>query len=130
MARFQKKQGIYKALYSRMALIIFGCFVVFLFSKVIDLWGKDRKVTEEKKQEESQVSTLEKKQATLDTEISDLKTDRGKEEVIRDKYRVVKDGEDLVVIPEEKKADSNLASAGSKASGFWNFLKEWFGNSK
>ncbi len=127
MARFQKKQGLYKALYSRMALIIFFCFVIFLFFKVVDLWGKDREVTENKRQVENLVHTLEEKQIILETDIAALKTERGQEETIRDKFRVVKDGEELIVIPEEKKEDDSDPSSKKKLSAMGQFFKEWFG---
>ena len=75
------------------------------------------------------VSFLQSKEQNLQANIDDLKTERGVEEVIRDKFRVVKEGEDIIVIPDASMADTNefVATASpKKQNGFLRFLKEWF----
>ncbi len=130
MARFQKNKKILKVFYSRIGLIILAFFVVYMFSTVIGLYKKDREVVKNKKEVRTALGILEDKKSHLEEEIGALKTDRGKEEAIREKFRVVKEGENLIVIPEEEfiapvHLEASAANA-SESTGFWGFMKEWF----
>jgi cell division protein FtsB len=116
-------------LHSKGFLVFFGLMCIFFSTKVYDLYRKDRAISREKNDVANQVATLQSKEQNLQANIDDLKTERGVEEVIRDKFRVVKEGEDIIVIPDASMADTNefVATASpKKQNGFLRFLKEWF----
>jgi len=60
----------------------------------------------------------------LSNDISKIGTDEGKEEIIREKYPVVKPNEKMITIVDD---NSNPQPEESKVShGFWNWIKKTF----
>lgn len=124
MKNFQKNGEKKYFMQSKVFLIFLGIVIlVFFFSmfsfvdKMIDT-QKNKDIIKEK------ITELEKSKQTFNSEISKLKTEEGIEENIREKFGVVKEGENMMMVVEdknpptvEKKADFN---------GFFSFLKNWF----
>jgi hypothetical protein len=67
-------------------------FCYFLFSgyKIIDLIKKDAETAHNKDLVLDQINSLRERETSLNSDISKLGTDEGKEEIIRDKYQVAK----------------------------------------
>ncbi len=104
MAQFQNKN--YKKrdfLYSRPALIALGVLIIFFAYKLYALIGKSIEARHNKSAVLQQIETLHNRETELSTDISKLKTPEGIEEVIREKFRVVKEGEGVVMIVDEDK---------------------------
>lgn len=56
-----------------------------------------------------------------------LSTERGKEEVIREKFNVVKNGEGVVVLPGDGEEMGNQkAESVENKKNFWQYFKEFF----
>ncbi len=71
-------------------------------------------------------ATVERHDAISD-DLHTLSTDRGKEEIIREKFNVVKEGEGVVVLPNTGAAQEEAAAVKPKEKkGFWQFLKAIF----
>lgn len=131
------KQGQYKTrlqmiIYSRPFLVVFFLLIIIFLVKVFELYQKDRIVTKEKNTVMNEAQALQAKAESLRTDIESLSTERGIEQAIRDKFRVVKEGESIVVIPDQNSASSRKANEQyieeqQYSSGFKQFLKEWFG---
>lgn len=77
---------------------------------------------ENKKIVENQITTLEQQKQKLTSDINNLNTDQGKEEIFRENFGLAKQGEGEIVI-----LDNNTPSPSpAPSSGFWGFLKNLF----
>ncbi len=122
MMKFKKSN--YKFWHSPLALIILFCLLVFFGYKIIDLVKKDVETRQQKNLALDQKDIQEKKEASLLEEIAKLNTDEGKEEVLREKYPVVKQGEKMVTIVNE--GNNNSSTTQNTGHGFWNWIKGIF----
>lgn len=114
--------------WSLIIIILLFIFIIFLGYNVISLFEKERETSSKKELILSEISNLEKRQASFTEDISRLNTDDGKEEIIREKYQVAKSGEKMVIIVEEEnKNESSLEVKESKKS-FFDFIKKIFNN--
>jgi cell division protein FtsB len=124
MMKFKKSN--YRFWHSPLALIILFCLLVFFGYKIIDLVKKDIETREQKNLALDAKDNQEKREASLLEEIAKLNTDEGKEEILREKYPVVKEGEKMVTIVNEGINDSS-ATTQKTSHGFWNWIKGIFG---
>jgi cell division protein FtsB len=73
-------------------LLIWGCIVV------VRIYFKYHEAVVFRNQSQSDLAELKIKESELNTKIANLSTDRGIEAEVRDRYRVVKPGEQLVIV--------------------------------
>lgn len=85
--------------------------------------GKMQITTENRKIAENKVTELEKEKEKLSTDISKLKTENGVEESIREKFPVAKEGENVIVIVDDK---TPPAVPKQESGGFFSFLRNFF----
>ena len=69
---------------------------------------------------------VQKHESDLEKNISALSTERGKEEEIRDRYRVVKQGEQMILIVNNDKEQEIKTE--SEAPGFFQRIGIWVGS--
>ncbi|NVO04118.1 MAG: septum formation initiator family protein [Bacteroidetes bacterium] len=119
------KSNDYKFWHSPVALILLFCVLVFFGYKIIDLIKKERETSHEKEIILDKIDSLNKKEVDLNKNIARLETDEGKEEIIREKYPVVKDGEKMVTIVEDE-VDKKVLDNKKEEHGFWNWIKGIF----
>ncbi|MES2315728.1 MAG: septum formation initiator family protein [Patescibacteria group bacterium] len=126
MANFQASKNKRKwkeALNSRPVLaFLFLILLVFAWS-VFGFWGKMRETSKNKQIAENKIADLQAQKESLTSEIDKLKTNTGVEESIRDKFGLVKDGEGLIIIVDDK--DKPEANQAASTGGFWSFLTGW-----
>ena len=123
MRNFQQKRGLRNIIYSRPVLVFLGILVIFFAWGVVGFMGKMEITRENRKIAENTIAELEDKKEKLSSDISKLKTEDGVEESIRDKFGLVKEGENMIVVVEDK----NLPVVEDVPSkGFFTFLKNWF----
>jgi|SRR3989344_4221496 len=123
MRNFQQKRGLRNIIYSRPVLVFLGILVIFFAWGVVSFMGKMEITRENRKIAENTIAELEDKKEKLSSDISKLKTEDGVEESIRDKFGLVKEGENMIVVVEDK----NLPVVEDVPSkGFFTFLKNWF----
>jgi cell division protein FtsB len=79
---------------------------------------KNRKIVEDK------IIELEKSKTELSSEINKLKTEKGIEEVIRENYGVAKEGENMIMITDDK--NSTAIQPKTDEESFFSFLKNLF----
>jgi cell division protein FtsB len=123
MKNFQEKKGLKVILQSRPVLAILGIVSLVFAWNVINLVGKMEETTQNKKIAEGKITELQKEKNNLLTEIGKLNTDSGREEDIREKFGLVKEGEGLVVVVDDQ---NNIAPAPVSKSGVLEFLKRIF----
>lgn len=78
---------------------------------------KNKKIAEEK------ITTLTSQEQKLTSDINNLNTDQGKEEVFRENFGLAKQGESEIVILDNNTPPSPPPSF---SSGFFGFLKNLF----
>jgi len=79
--------------------------------------GKNKKIAEDK------VAQLEEQKEKLTSDTNSLQTDEGKEKFFRENLGLAKEGEDLIVVVEDKNKE---APESTDSGGFWGFFKNWF----
>ena len=102
MYKFQKRNKINKIVYS-WPLIILALFLFFWMGKnVFNVYQGERLSQKNRAGAEAVYQALEEKHESMNAEIQLLKTEKGIEREIRDKFRVVKEGEQLAIIINSK----------------------------
>jgi cell division protein FtsB len=100
---------------------------------IIMIWGgitavsafeKDREAKKLRDQYARDLAQLESKHAELDQKINTLSTVRGMESEVRNRYRVVKPGEQLVVVVDNR--DDSLEKK-LQAETFWGKVRNFVG---
>jgi cell division protein FtsB len=129
MKRFQQKQAYKKLLYS--PVVISGLLVICILVTIaaIGMYQKSREARANKLQAQAEYNALMAQEANLESGISKLETTEGIEENLREKYRVGKEGEHLVVITTDagnkKIAEEQLAEMAKES--WWMKVKGFFG---
>ncbi len=126
MVEFNRKKSQKRFLYSPLALVVL-CLILLVVLKA--LWGvqtKERLSSEYLEREQGELSRAEHRKKELAQAVEYLKTDRGVESEIRSKFRVVKEGESVVVIVGDEAPASTSVST-TTPTGFWKKVVGWFG---
>ena len=124
MVNFKKSN--YKFWHSPIALVVLFCILVFSGYRIIDLIKKDVETNHKKELILDQINSLRQREASLNDSISKLTTDEGKEEIIREKYQVAKEGEKMVTIVDEDIPTNPAPQPEVVSHGFWGFIKKIF----
>jgi len=123
MRNFQEKRGIRHIMQSRLILVFLGVIILVFAWSVIQLVSKAEETAKNKNIAEDKIAELQKGKEKLSSDIAKFQTEKGIEENIREKFGLAKEGENMIVIiedknlPEKEKIESN---------GFFSFLKNWF----
>jgi cell division protein FtsB len=121
---FQQKRKIRNIMYSKVMLIIL-LLLAFILSK--GAWGIFIKALSSRsslKEIKKEYTDLETRKQILSDNITELNTEEGREEEIRSKYSVSKNGEVNIVIIDKNTTSTNDVS--SSNSDFWSKFLEWF----
>ncbi len=120
MKNFQEKRRFRAILESRPVLalllimtLVFAWSVMGIVSKAVEA-SKNKKIAEDK------IAELQKNQEKLSADIQNLQTDKGKEAAVREKFGLVKDGEGIIVVVQDKNQPETTAP---KQNGFFSFFK-------
>lgn len=124
MAEFAKDKKVNKLIYSRAALLLVIVVVLMLGLSVISVFQKRQEAHTKAQSAENEYNTLLDRRAHTEAEIKRLQTDTGVEQAIRDKYRAVKDGEELVVVVD--KTDQANALKATQNVSFFTRIVNWF----
>lgn len=107
-------------------LILVG-LLVLVVAAVFGVWGayqKQRESATLRTEAEVHLADLSKRQTRLNSDIANLQTDRGREEVLREQYALAAKGERLIVIvdpptPVPIQATSTIFDKLKKAFWWW-----------
>ncbi len=123
----KRKRNNYKFWHSPTALIVFFLIFILFGYNIIGLIKKENETSHKKELILDQIDSLKKRESSLSSDITKLNTVEGKEEIIRDKYQVAKEGEKMVVIVDEDNKGSEVSQGERVSHGFWNWVKNLFG---
>jgi len=122
----KRKNNNYMFWHSPLALVLL-LFVLFFFGyKIIDLIKKERETSHKKEVILDQINDLKQRETSLSEDISRINTEEGKEEIIREKYQVAKEGEKMVIIVDDSSIQGSISSQKEENHGFWNWFKHVF----
>ncbi len=111
-------------LYSKPVLVILGLILLIFTYNLFGLLGKMRETIRNKRGAEDKFMELTANKEKLDHDISKLNTTEGVEENIREKFGLVKEGEGVVIIVEDKKEEKLEMKANT--GGILHFFKNLF----
>jgi len=124
MLEFQEKRKLKSFLYSRIMLIVLFILIIFAFNAVWNVYKKQMVTRNNLAKTSTNLAGLQAREKMLSSVIERLKTESGTEAEIREKYGLVKPGEEVIVIV-DKDSDSNFKDT-PPPTGFWQKILEWF----
>ncbi len=125
MRNFQKKTIWRDIMQSKPVLGILAILILIFAWSVLGFWNKMEDTIRNKKVAEGKVSELQDQKLKLSADINSLKTDEGKEKIFRENYGLSKDGEDMIVVVEDKNKPLEPLKKPSFFSSLM-FWKKWF----
>ncbi|MCK4918360.1 MAG: hypothetical protein KAS02_01060 [Candidatus Pacebacteria bacterium] len=130
MSYFNKKQkNISQMFYSWPAILILLFISLFLAKGVFNSYQEKSRSKINRVESEFIYNELKETESSILSEIESLKTEKGIEIELRDKFRLVKDGEQMaVIINTEEAVNYEMGDSYDKNifSKFINFLKDKF----
>jgi cell division protein FtsB len=123
MLEFQEKRKLKKFLYSRVTLIILLIFIILLLKEVIEVYQKQSLTVDNLSKTAVTLEGLRARERMLTSEVERLKTEEGKEIEIREKYGLVRPGEEVItVVDRSGQTDSGGPSV---EKSFWQKIINW-----
>ena len=120
---FRKKQKINKFLYSRVFLLIFFIITAFFVYTVVSIAPKVIETKKNKNMVKAEFENFTNQEEKLKLETERTQSKEGIEENLREKFRVAKEGEGLIIISDEEIKEV-VKYEGKK--GFLYFFKNLF----
>lgn len=127
MLEFQQKRRLRRILYSKVTLVLLFALLLLFGRSTFSLWEKQREAERGLSAMEGERAALELKGKSLAARIAALKTERGIEEAIREKFKVAKEGEGVVVVIDPKEKEDTIGEANSFFT-WWKSIRGFFGD--
>lgn len=117
--------------FQRSPLFIFGLFflAVILAIPTAKVYLKSRKAVEKNQEIQAQLEELEKRKSELGKEVTQLETEGGREEKIREKFDVIKPGENVLKIINKSPENDRINQEEENKNFFskiWRWMKDIF----
>ncbi|MFA6355209.1 MAG: septum formation initiator family protein [Candidatus Paceibacterota bacterium] len=120
------RKNKYNFWHSPIALIVLFCLLILFIYNIIGLIEKHKETAKKKNLILANIETLRRREDILNKDIEKLKTEEGVEEMIREKYQVVKEGEKMVVIVDENEKVLNQTKDVVVDNSFWGWVRRTF----
>lgn len=102
MRSFQKRGKLRQVMQSKLFLIFLGVVIIVFSFSIFSFMNKMEETVKNKKIIEDKIAELEKSKEKLNSDITKLKTESGIEENIREKFGLAKEGENMILIVDDK----------------------------
>ena len=123
MRNFQQKRGWRSLVESKPVLILLGIFILFFAWNILGFYRKMQETEKNKNIVEDKITELTAQKQQLLSDTNSLNTDEGKEKLFRDNFRLAKDGEEEIVIVDDK---TPPVAPPKPSSGFFSFFNNLF----
>jgi len=123
MLEFQEKRKIKRFFYSRVVLVCLFILILLLLKMVWSVYEKQALTKDNLAKTAASFEGLQAREKMLSSSIDKLKTDSGIEQEIREKYGLVKPGEEVIVIVDGE--GSTSSEPVSSEISFWQKVKDW-----
>jgi cell division protein FtsB len=129
MDYLKRKQTIRGRLYGKTVKIILVIILLVLIRPTWNIYKKSRESEANLKRAEQELNSLEQRKNELSKNLESIKSEEGRDEEIRGKLGVAKEGETVVVIVEDKKEPEPVVVPvkPSALSQAWSRVLSWFG---
>lgn len=125
MEDFQYRKKIRKTVSSRTFFFVFLIITVALLNGAWGMWRKERNSAKEQEKVSRELEIIKAREEELTASIERLKTSQGVEKEIRQKFSVAKEGEEVVLIVDQTKKNSD---SDTEPESLWGKISTWFAN--
>lgn len=123
MLEFQEKRKFKKFLYCRLTSIFLLILVILILKGVWEVYEKQHYTKDNLTRVASDLQNLKERELMLSSEIQRLKTENGKEQEVREKFGLVRPGEEVIIIVDD--LDGEEEGAGISGKSFWQKVLDW-----
>ena len=123
MIEFQERRRLKKVLYSKPVLVLLIIIIILFLNGVWQVYKKQMIAKENLIQTASVFDQLKAREKMLTAGVERLKTESGIEEEIREKYGLVKPGEEVIKVVDQ--TDSTSSEDIQPDIGFWQKVLNW-----
>lgn len=106
MLEFQKKKKIKNVIYSKFVLVVIIIILFFFVKATAAFYQKANESKKRKERAETELINLEKRKENLEGKINHIDSAVGVEEELRERFDLVKEGEQTILIGEDKSTSS------------------------
>jgi cell division protein FtsB len=125
MKQFERKRQTKRIMYSTITLLVLCLMVVMLARSAWAVYKNNRMVSEKRDFARLELARLLEKKVELESELEDLKTDRGAESEVREKYQVARPGEKTIIVIDNP-AEATSTATTTESSGFLKTVSKFF----
>ena len=122
MRELERRRKFKSIVQSPVMLVVFLVVVAFMGKSVWNVYQKEQVSASRLERTQNEMAGLEARNATLTKSVDYLKTNEGIDAEIRNKFRGVRDGEEVAVIVESHAASTTIATVHSWWSRFLHFF--------
>jgi len=124
MVTVLRRKKYERIIYSRPVVLLLIILLVVLSRAVIGVYEKAQSTEENLVEAEIELEKLDERGDLLEARLESLGTEKGVEAEIREKFNVVRDGENVIMLLEPEEIDSNIGKETKKS--FWERIKSLF----
>ncbi len=134
MFDFHEKRKIRSILYSRWVVLGIFLLAAFFLTAVYDRYIVAIEMKEKLDVKRAEFDELNQRAQALESKVKYLEGDRGIEEELRNRFDVIKEGEQVVILLDERRKEEGNTNISSRAisaetetesKSFFDFLKFW-----
>jgi len=111
-------------IYPKITIAVLLVVTLILTKAAWNVFLKNNETRENLNETKSELSDLKKREVDLESEISRLNTEKGIDEEIRTKFRVVKEGEEMIMIIDSPEVSST--SRAVEKESLWSKVMKLF----
>ncbi len=128
MIEYQKKKKIGNFMYSPISLLVLFIIFIIILRSVFNVYSKEKISKLNLEKEKIEYEKMNSRKDNLLNSIDYLKTDDGIESEIRNKFRLVKEGESVTVIVNDNSMSSISIGTSTKvqSKSLLSSIFEWF----
>lgn len=116
MFDFHEKRKIRRVVYSRFFIVGIFLITALIMMSVYERFTIEREMALKLSDRMQELETLQTRAATLEARVKHLRNERGIEEELRNRFDVVKEGEQVVVIIDDKVKTGDQSASSSATS--------------
>lgn len=116
MAQLGKRRFINALKHSPASYVVLVLLATLFVYSAVGAYKKSRLADNRMSASVGELAKLEEQKARLTTELENSKTDFGREKALREKFNVVKEGEQVIMIVDKQE---EITPAESPKTGFW-----------
>jgi cell division protein FtsB len=128
MKQLGRKRHTKRILYSTVTLVVLSLIVIGLARSVWAVYKSSRAAAEKRNAAQIELDKLTARKIELEAQVAEMKTDRGAEGQVRERFQVARPGEETIVIIDNPADATGTATntATTTGNGFFNTVRNLF----